>query len=192
MGLTLVTPPIGEPVTLADAKAHLRVDGTDDDALITALITSARRQAEHLTGRALLTQSWKLTLEAFPADSLDLPYPPLQSVGSISFLDSAGVRQTLAVADYQTITDEMVGRVVPAYGKCWPACRVVPGAVEVEFTVGYGLAAAVPQDITAWMLLAIGTLYMQRETVIVGSAVGELPRAFWDGLLDPYRIIRVA
>lgn len=192
MGLTLITAPAEEPITLADAKVHLRVDGTEEDALITALIVAARRQAEHLTGRALVTQTWRCTLPAFPADSLDLPRSPLQSVSSLTYLDPVGASQTLPSADYQAITDEIVGRVLPAYGKSWPACRVAPGSVAVTFVAGYGAAAAVPQDIKSWMLLAIGTWYAQRETVITGTIVGELPRSAWDGLLDPFRIMKVA
>ena len=68
MPLNLITPPAVEPVTLADAKAHLKVDTTDDDALITALITAARARAEWHTGRALITQSWTLWLDAWPAE----------------------------------------------------------------------------------------------------------------------------
>jgi len=66
MSLTLNTPPAAEPVTLADAKAHLKVDSTDDDALIASLITAARARAEWHTGRALVTQSWTLWLDAWP------------------------------------------------------------------------------------------------------------------------------
>jgi uncharacterized phiE125 gp8 family phage protein len=192
MGLTLLEAPGAEPLALAEAKAHCKVDAdiTDDDALIAALIIAARRQAEHLTGRALVTQRWRLSLVRFPAASLELPRPPLQSIESISYLDQDGARQALAASDYEVITDELFGRALPAYGKHWPACRAAPGSVLVEYTAGYGLAAAVPQDIRHWMLLAIGTWYAQREASAT-SAPDALPRAFWDALLDPYHIVRV-
>lgn len=187
MGLKLKTAPSVEPVTLAEAKLHCKVDSTDDDALITGLIVSARQQAEHLSGRALVTQEWELSLDRFPADSLEIPRPTLQSIASITYLDGDGARQTLASTEYQEIVDELIGRVIPAYGKSWPSCRVQPGSVVVTFTAGYGLAVSVPSNIKSWMLLAIATLYAQREAVIIG-AVGELPREFFSGLLDPYRV----
>lgn len=190
MGLKLKTAPVAEPVTLDEAKKHCKIDSVDDDTLITALIVSARQQAEHGTGRALVAQEWELSLDNFPSDSLEIPKPPLQSVASITYLDADGVRQTLASTEYQVITDELVGRIVPAYSKCWSSCRVQPGSVVVTFTAGYGAAASVPQNIKSWMLISIGTLYSQREDVMFGLS-SELPREFFAGLLDPYRVERI-
>ncbi len=186
--LSQLSAPATEPLTLAEAKLHLRVDAdvTDDDSLITALIVTARQQAEHRTGRALVTQQWRLGLDQFPVDSLDLPFPKLQSVQSVTYLDSNGARQTLANTEYDAINDEMVGRIVPAYGKSWPDCRQHPGSVQISYTCGYGAAADVPQSIKAWMLLAIGAWYENREALTSGQPVAELPRCFWEGLLDPF------
>ena len=185
---TQLTPPAAEPLTLAEAKLHLRVDAdiTDDDSLISALIVAARQQAEHRTGRAMVTQQWRYSVDAFPAGSLDLPLPKLQSVQSVSYLDNNGTRQTLANTEYDVITDELVGRIIPAYGKSWPSCREHPGSVRVDYTCGYGAAADVPQSIKAWMLLAIATWYENREALTAGQPVAELPRCFWEGLLDPF------
>lgn len=186
--LTLLSPPASEPLDLATVKLHRRIDAdiSSDDALLTSLIVSSRQQAEHRTGRALVTQQWRLGLDTFPADSLELPLPPLQSVQSVTYLDINGTRQTLADTEYEVITDELVGRLVPAYGKDWPACRAHPGSVQVTFTCGYGDASAVPGSIKSWMLLAIGAWYENREALATGQPVMELPRAFWEGLLDPY------
>ena len=188
--LTQLSPPAAEPLTLAEAKLHLRVDAdiTDDDSLITALIVTARQQAEHRTGRALVSQQWRYAIDAFPVDSLELPLPKLLSVQSVTYLDSAGTRQTLANTEYDVITDELVGRLLPAYGKTWPDCRVRPGSVQVSYTCGYGAAADVPQSIKAWMLLAIGAWYENREALTSGQPVAELPRSFWNGLLDPFYV----
>lgn len=191
MGLTLKIAPGEEPVTLAEAKLHCKAEESADDALITALIVSARQQAEHRTGRALVTQKWELTRDSFPVDSLELPNPKLVSVESVTYLDADGVRQTLANTEYQVVTDELIGRVLPAYGKSWPSCRVQPGSVAVNFTCGYGAAAAVPPSIKTWMLLAVGTWYGQREGIITGTIVAELPRDFFAALLDPYWVARV-
>ena len=189
MGLTLIATPGVEPVTLAEAKLHLRVDAADDDTLIAALIVAARNQAESRTGRALVTQQWRLDLDRFPVDTIDLPMPPLQSVESITYLDHDGVRQTLAASEYTVISNETPGVVLPAYGKSWPSCRVAPGSVQISFTAGYGGAAvAVPQAIKQWMLLQVGHGFANRESVNVGNIVNEMP--YVDALLDPYRVVR--
>ena len=185
MGQILKVAPAAEPVALAEAKLHCKVDGIDDDTLITALIIAARQQAEHRTGRALITQQWEFTLDKFPQQII-LPKPALVSVQSVKYLDDAGVLQTLASTEYQVIVSELVGRVIPAYGKSWPSCRLQPDSVVVAFTAGYGDAAAVPTSIKSWMLMAIGTMYGQREGIIVGTIVAEVPRDYCAGLLDPY------
>lgn len=184
MGLILKTAPGTEPLTLAEAKLHCKVDGTDDDTLITALIVAARQQAEHRTGRALITQQWEYTLESFPA-RIDLPMPALVSVQSVKYLDENGALQTLASTEYQVVISELVGYIQPAYGKSWPSCRVQPDSVVVAYTCGYGDAAAVPVSIKSWIKMAVATLYSQREAIITGTIVAEVPHDFFAGLLDP-------
>jgi uncharacterized phiE125 gp8 family phage protein len=200
MGLTLKVAPSVEPVTLAEAKLHCKVDGTDDDALITALIVAARQQAEHRTGRALVTQQWELTQSVFPLAlyayriaqndprRIELPKPILQSVQSVKYLDDNGVQQTLANTEYQVVTSELVGYVQPAYGKSWPSCRVQPDSVVIAYTCGYGDAAAVPISIKSWIKMAVATMYAQREAIITGTIVAEVPRDFFAGLLDPFLV----
>lgn len=186
MGLILKVAPSVEPVTLAEAKLHCKVDGTDDDALITSLIATARKQAEQRTNRALITQQWEYTLDSFPA-RIDLPKPVLASVQSVKYLDGDGALQTLASTEYQVVTSELAGYIQPAYGKSWPSCRVQPDSVVVAYTAGYGTSlSSEEQGIKSWMLMAIGTLYNQREAIITGISVAEVPRDFFAGLLDPY------
>jgi hypothetical protein len=86
------------------------------------------------------------------------------------------------------VTDTLQGSVCPAYGESWPSARAEPGSIRISYTAGYGNASAVPQSIKVWMLLVIGTWYGQREGIITGM-LSEIPRGFWEGLLDPYRII---
>ena len=75
---------------------------------------------------------------------------------------------------------------LPAYEYEWPDALAASNAVKIRFVAGYGAAAAVPDDLKAWLLLAIGTLYTYRETLAAGQVV-ELPGGFWQSLLDPYR-----
>jgi uncharacterized phiE125 gp8 family phage protein len=187
MPASLITAPAEEPLSLADARAHLRVDHNDDDLLISGLIRAAREAAEARTGRALVTQQWRTTASAW-SDEITLQPAPLVSVEEITYLDAAGTRQTLAESSYQVVTDTLQGSVCPAYGESWPSARAEPGSIRISYTAGYGNASAVPQSIKVWMLLVIGTWYGQREGIITGM-LSEIPRGFWEGLLDPYRII---
>lgn len=193
MGLIQTAAPSAEPITPDQAKLHCRIDTSDENALIDALIVSARQQAEQRTGRALITQQWECALDFFPAwrGNIFLPNPVLQSVQSVTYLDADGIRQTLPATDYQVVNNELIGRILPAFGKTWPSCRIQPGSVIVKYTAGYGDAAAVPQGIKTWMLMAIGTWYAQREVVITGTIVAELPRDFFAALLDPFTVPRV-
>lgn len=169
--LTLVAPPTAEPVTLAEAKAQLKVDASADDALITSLITAARQQAEETGafgfshGRALVTQTLALFLDGFPdADgAIEVPRPPLASVTSITYVDTAGTTQTLASSDYTVDAKSKPGRVAPAFGKSWPATRDVINAVTVTFDAGYGTAAAVPESIKREIKALLVHLYERRE-----------------------------
>lgn len=190
MALTLVTAPATEPVALADAKAHLRVDATTDDTLISALITAARQYAETVTRRAMVTQTWDLTMDEWPdSDRIIVPLPPLQSVTSITYKDTDGTASTLATTEYIVDTKSEPGRIVLAYGKDWPTTTLYPaGAITVRFTAGYGEATAVPQGIKQAILLLVGHWYEQREAVNVGNIVNPLPFAV-DALLWQHRLL---
>ena len=190
MPYKIITAPSEEPVSLADAQHHCRVDGSDDDTLLNMLIAAAREQAEHETGRALCTQTRELVLDGFP-EAFVLRGSPIMSLVHLKFIDEAGVEQTLDPQDMQLDNDSEPGYLVPAYGKAWPACRAIPNSVRVRYTCGYGAASAVPKSIKHWILLAVGAWYAQRETFIAGQ-VSELPDRFWHRLLDPYRLYEAA
>lgn len=185
MSLKLITAPTSEPITIVEAKAHLRVDVADDDALITALIVAAREAAEHITGRSLMPTVWELALDGFE-DEIALPKPPLASVTSVKHLDTDGVLQTVDPTDYLLDSHSEPARLMPAYGESWPTTRDQSNAVLIRYTAGYADAAAVPQQIKNWMLLRIGVLYENREAVNVGNIVTEF--AYVDRMLDPYKI----
>ena len=193
MTLKLVTEPATEPVTLAEAKLHLRVEHTDDDELISALIQSARQRAEHLLGRALITQTWARVLDAFPPAEIELGMPPVQTVSSIVYIDGAGDSQTMAGADYSLDSTSVPGWVLPAVDLAsWPATLDTANAVTVTFVAGYGGSGSdVPAAIRTWIKLEIGTLYKHRESIVAGVSLAELPGGYHERLLDPYRIWRV-
>lgn len=192
MPLVLVTPPASEPVSLKEAKEHLRVDHASDEALIASLIAAARDAVEAHTGRALVTQTWRLDLSAFPAcdGGIEIPKPPTASITSIAYTDTAGASQTLAGSEYTLVADvgprAGVARVVPAYGKAWPSTQDVPNAVRITFVAGYGAASAVPQSIRAALLLLLGDLYGNREAQTAQIVLNSNPTL--DRLLNPYRV----
>lgn len=177
-----------EPVTLAEAKAHLNVFETTRDAYITSLITVARTECEELLQRTLLTTTWELSLDAFP-DVIELLMPRVIAVSSVKYYDTAGVLQTLSAPLYLVDDRNEPGAIVPAYGLTWPATREQLNAVTVTYTAGYGAAAtAVPAPIKQWILLAMGTLFDNRERDVVTPGVVAVELGFADHLLDTYRV----
>ncbi len=204
MPLQLVTPPAEDPVSLAEAKLHLRVDITDDDALITALISAACQAAETITGRQFVTARWKMILDGFPGrdrpgacsgdgfslpgNAILLPKCPASSVVSIQYLDMTGALQTLAGSAYTTDLACEPARITPAFGQVWPVTLPQIGAVTLTFDAGYGAAVAVPEGIKSWIKLRVGSLYAHREEVAIVSRGRLETLPFIDGLLDPYKV----
>ncbi len=189
MALKLITAPSTYPVTLAEAKLHCRVDIADDDTLITALITAATEMAEQKTGRAIMTQTLELTLDAFP-DAFELTRVPVQSVTSVKYYDTTGTQQTLSNTLYALDAAEDFGfaHISPVYGGTWPTTRDQINAVAVRYVAGYADAASVPQSIKNWILLMVSTMYANRETEAYSSrAVSTtVQMQFVDRLLDRY------
>lgn len=188
MPRALVTLPSAEPVTLSEAKAHLRVTASDEDSLISALTTAARDWAENFTQRAIMTQTWDYLIDAF-ADEIELPLPPLQSVTYVKYLDADGVEQTLASTEYTVDTAADRGVVRLAYNKTWPVTRAQANAVTIRFVAGYSATNPVPGAIKAACLLILGELYARRETAIVGAPITTVPLSA-ENLLWPYRSLR--
>ena len=183
--MKLITPPTVEPITLAEARTHLRVTHTDEDALITSLISVARADAENELQRSLITQTREIARDAFPA-AIELTFGPVIAVTSVKFDDPAGIEQTLDPATYRLDTFRLSGWIVPDPDYSWPETRQHVNAVRVRYVAGYGPAASdVPAPIRQWILLRIGTLFEHRESVAAGVTVATVP--YVDRLLDPYR-----
>lgn len=189
MALKIITPPQSEPVSLAEAKEHLRIDGTDHDNLLTSLISAARRAAEEFCRRAFITQTWKLIFDADEViDDIEVPRPPLQSVTSIAYYDQGGAQQAFASTNYWVDTDSGPGRIYLRKGATWPTAMRDKGSLEVQYKAGYGDAGAnVPDDIRRAILRIIADMFEHPEDVITGTIINTVPKnAVW--LLQPYRI----
>lgn len=176
----IVAPTI-EPVTLAEAKLQCRVDVSDDDALITALIVAARELAEAMTDRAYAVGTYELVAPVFDAAGVDLPKPPVTSVVSVRYLDADGVLQTMDSADYVARLSVLPPMVTVADGLDWPETYPAADAVRIQFVAGLA-PALVPQRVKQWMLLHITAWYENRASVSV-DALHDLPGV--RALLDP-------
>lgn len=163
MKASLTVPPANEPLTLSEARLHLRVDLDDDNALIEALIVAAREQAEFLTGQRLITQTWEIELVAGERMGLE-GLLPIQSITSTSPYTLDGH---------------------------WPPTLISIEAATITLVCGFGDIETVPKSIRQWMLLRIGTLYEHRESLGIATDITALPHGVADGLLDPWRVPRL-
>lgn len=181
----LVTAPATEPLTLNEVKLFLRVDDTTEDDLITSLITAARGLVEGHTWMPLISQTWAMQ---FDKDELNLLVwninkAPLISVSSITYYDSDNNIQTLAASSYEV---DIYGSPARFRIKTMPSVYDRMNALQLNFVCGYANAAAVPQPIKQALYMIIGHLYENRQDVITGTQVNEIPMAS-EYLLQPYR-----
>lgn len=170
-----------EPISLAEAKNFLKVDGADDNTLISALITAAREFVELSTLRAFVTQTWELTLD-MAGGTVKVPRPPLQEVSKIETIDDVGVKTLISSTLYDVeLGQASPGRVRIKTGCVWPIHRGFASFI-VTFKAGYGDAAgSVPKALREAVLRVLGHFYEGRQ----GE---ELPAGVW-ALMRPYRVI---
>lgn len=216
MPVRLVTAPASEPISLAEAKAHLRLDTPLDDGYVLALIAAARSYAEEVCWRGLVTQTWELVLRGFIGeDRFELRTPhylapygyvwcgndrftdyielPRGHVGTlltdaVKYIDENGTQQTLDSSVYSLDDVSVPGRLHLAPGKTWPNTRPQWDAVRIRYPVGWA-ANAVPAPIRQAMLLLISQMYEHRTPEVAGllSSV----QFSVDALLQPYRLVRL-
>ena len=196
-GLSITTEPTVELWTTAELKTKLRIDIATDDTLIAGWNTAARKYAEAFTGRTFVNTTYSLRLDQFPNSAwrsncqypaaISLPRPPLSSVTSIAYLDTAGASQTLTVTtDYVAYSVHEPGIITPAYGTSWPSTYPVPQAVTIAYVGGYGAAATtVPMSIREAVAIMVSEMYQARLNM---GALTEIPQAAKD-LLWTERIV---
>lgn len=189
LNLTLDTPPVNLAVSLADAKSHLRVDHEDEDILIRNYIIAATERLDGrlgILGRCLITQTWTMRLDSFPA-SIALPFAPVQSITSIDYTDTANNPQTVTATDYEFEAGEYNPCITLATGISWPSTATTRGAASVTFIAGYGPDPKdIPGPITQALLLIIGHFYRNREAEMTGPISTEIKFGV-DTLTAPYR-----
>ena len=180
MGVVVDTPPIAEPLTLAEAKEHLRVDFAEDDGLIASYLAAARQTAEERTGLAAVERTLIWSGSCFPkmerqGGEILLPHPPLIAVERVEYIDRDGVLQVLPAEDYEEDVSVMPGRLVAVPGKSWPVTDGSASAAAVIYRAGYGAPPAVADTFKHLVRLLLANFYEQREPVITGTIATELP-----------------
>ena len=186
MSLTRIIDPAVEPLSIDEARSQARLDGASDQDLdLLEFLRGARDQAEQFTRRALITQTWRLTIDnAFP-DTIELWRTPVQSITSITYLDSDSVEQTVDSSLYQSNLTVAPAIIKPTYNGTWPTPYAVLGAVNVTFVAGYGDA---PYNVPPMIRMALRAL--------IASCVDyrDATSADWDGFyqrLMPFKVWRL-
>jgi uncharacterized phiE125 gp8 family phage protein len=184
MTYALITPPSAEVLTLAEAKAHLRLDASDEDDLVTSLIRVAREHLERTTGLCLMTQGWRLYLDSVSEDGvIQIARGPVQSIESVTVYDAEG----------QAASVSLEGHVLDGRGRpvrlmlrqpIWPG-RAVNG-IEIDFTAGFGTAATdVPDALKRAMLTHAAQMFSCRGVVAPDEQPALIPPGY-DRLVAPF------
>lgn len=186
MPTRLITPPAALPVSLAEAKLNLRIDGDEQDSTIEAWLHGITAHAEHITGRSFINQTWRVTLDEFP-DAIELPVP-VSSV-TVKYLDEAGAEQTLDPADYIVDSVSEPGYAVPGVGKAWPTTCDRINAVNVDVVSGYGASEAyIPNGIKTYIIAKLIEVYDPAIGINVLTVGKPYTVSYIDGLLDRYKV----
>lgn len=196
MNLKIMEAPTAEPVTLTEAKEHLRITHSNEDSFITKLVKVARQRSETLTKLALASATFKYTIDKFPADEvITLPMPPLEEVSSVKYLDTDGVEYTLDSGDY-IVYDDVPAKIIPAYNQNFPDIELYPiGAVRITYKAGYRefeeedeiQSLIIPEEIKQAMLLIIADYYEHREDLLASGHIPKVIPFGAEALLTSYK-----
>lgn len=184
----LLAGPAEEPVSLAEAKAFLKVDGDAEDALITTLIGAARLHVEGVTGKALLAQSWRIVLDDWPEGGVvKLPVSPLISVTEIAATDESGGSHEIALAQFLSEPDRLI---VPRVVVGMPVLQERQG-LEIDYVAGFGAEPEdVPADLKQALLGLVAHWFEHRDAVIVAGSGAIVPSGF-DRAVAQYKRVRL-
>tara|TARA_R110000868_G_scaffold125509_3_gene331455 strand:+ start:67 stop:651 length:585 start_codon:yes stop_codon:yes gene_type:complete len=185
MNYRLVTGPSTEPLTYAEAKAYLRLNDDSEQSLVTSLISAARGIVEGQTWRPLISQVWATQLDFNEVNTsvIRINKAPVISIDTVTYYDSNNALQTLSASNWES---DIYGSPARVRLKTPPIVYERMNALQINFTAGYANAAAVPNDIKSALYLIIGHLYENRQDVVTGTQVNEIPMAS-KYLLEPYR-----
>lgn len=187
MNYTRKTAPETAPVDLTAIKAHCRVTSHEQDAVLTGYVDAAVEWVEQYTGRALLTQTWQMSLPGFPC-RVWLPFAaPLGAVSAITYYDTANVLQTLSASVYTAPAFAEPAYVMKVDTQSWPSVASRDDAVRIEWTAGWSSAEAVPPALRQAVQLLAGHWYENRETTLVGVTSKEIEFAV-TALCAPFRV----
>lgn len=183
-----VRPPAAEPVTLAQARAFLRIDGSDEDEVVAGLIRAACRYVETETRRALMAQGWRTVVAGRALRRpVTLSPGPLIAVSAVTAYDAGGTPAVLAAGQWRLET----GAAAPAVVLSPEAARHAVNGVEIDFDAGFGSTAeAVPQPLIQALLMLVAHWYEHREAVALGVAAGAVALGV-AALTAPYRAVRL-
>lgn len=187
MSSLLLAAPAVEPLSLAEAKAFLRVETSDDDDVVTALIAAARTHVEAQTRRALITQGWRLSFDGWLANGrMPIVPAPLQALAAARVYDANSVAQMVDTAAF--VLDRGASSLFVAPWAL-PAPGRAQAGIELDVTVGYGAAAAdVPEPLRQAMRLLVAHWYENRGLVTTGVDYSALPQSI-AALIAPYRVL---
>lgn len=190
MSIVLVTPAAQLPVTLDEFKDHLKIDGTNEDDILTAYLTASTEVVQELQWRQLVNATYELRIDSFGFSNsrITLPKAPLQSIESIKYVDPNGDVQTLAADQYDVtvVSSNDYGSVAPSFSNSWPSIRSEKHAVRINFVGGYGTKTDVPDTTKAAIKILGAHLYETREELIVGQIITEVPK-----MIGVFSLIRI-
>lgn len=165
-----------EAATNVTAFAELTTLSTVEDTLLTRMLAACRKAIEGRVDRQFCTATWRMHMNRFPCERvIRLPRPPLQSVTSVKYYDTAGTLQTFDSASYRALAYREPGQIALRDGYTWPSTISEPDAVQIEFVAGYGAADDVDDRAKLAILSLIGTQYENRESIVMSGAPVEVP-----------------
>ena len=189
MTYSLITPPSAEPISLAELKAHLRIDGGDEDVLLAGLIRVAREHLERMAGLALISQGWRLYLDGWPAAGIvEIARGPVLSVEAVRAFDELGEENEIALVGHVL---DGVRRPARLWLREQPDARQAVNGIEVDFTAGFGEAGEdVPDTLKRAMLIHAAHMYEFRGAVPVEMQPAGVPEGY-DRLAAPFLLRRL-